>query len=102
MKNIFVVVLRYLVPIDVIELHRAKHLEFLDEYYSSGLFIASGRQTPASGGIILAVASNREEIESIINDDPFKIHKLAEYQVFEFTPSKYSKALGNFMQDISQ
>jgi uncharacterized protein YciI len=97
MKNIFVIVLRYLVPIEDIDPHRPKHLEFLDEHYKAGRFIASGRQVPASGGVILARGSSRKEIEDITKNDPFAIHSLAEYQIFEFVPNKYSKEFEGVM-----
>ena len=97
MKNIFVIVLRYLVPLEDIDPHRRKHLEFLDEHYKAGRFIASGRQVPASGGVILARGNNRNELEGLIKDDPFAIHGLAEYQIFEFMPNKYSKEFEGVM-----
>ena len=92
MQNLFVVILRYLVPSEAVEPHRKSHIEFLNQYYDSGLFVASGRQVPGNGGIILAKSDNRKALEEILQQDPFSIHRLAEYQIFEFTPSRHSEA----------
>ena len=91
MKNIFVIILRYLVPLEVMNDYRGVHLEFLDKHYKAGLFIASGRQEPQTGGVILAKAASRKALIEVLKDDPFQVHELAEYQIFEFAPNKYSK-----------
>lgn len=89
MTNLFIVILRYIVPLSEIDTHRQKHLEFLDEYYSKGNLISSGRQNPPNGGVIIAKATSRKELEAILAQDPFYIERLAEYQIFEFIPTKY-------------
>jgi uncharacterized protein YciI len=90
MKNIFVVILRYIVPIDEIDSHRPAHLAFLDNLYAQGVFITSGTQQPRSGGIMLAKAESRAHLKKLLAEDPFYVHNLAEYQIFEFTPTRYS------------
>ena len=42
------------------------HVAFLEECYRAGRFIASGRQVPRRGGVILAVATSREEVEGLM------------------------------------
>jgi len=51
-----------------------------------------------NGGVILCTGDSKEEVESIILEDPFNIHGLATYQVIEFTPSKYAPAFESFIQ----
>ena len=85
----FIVILRYIVDLDVIDAHHPEHLQFLDAYYPKGIFIASGRQVQVNGGIIIAKSNNRIELEKILSEDPFAAHNLAEYQIYEFTPTKY-------------
>lgn len=84
----FIVELTYKVPLEQIDLHLATHVEFLDKFYDSGNFIASGRKEPRDGGIILAAAKSKSEVEKIISEDPFFKHQLADYKITEFTPSK--------------
>lgn len=89
----FVIVLTYLKPIEEMDRLRPPHLDFLDKYYAKGIFIASGRQTPMKGGVILAHTSSRTEIEQIIEEDPFKTEGAATYEIIEFTPNKHIPAL---------
>jgi uncharacterized protein YciI len=66
------------------------HVAFLNKYYTAGNFLVSGRKIPRDGGIILAVGKSRQEIEAIIQDDPFYTHGLAEFRVIEFRASQHA------------
>lgn len=99
-KKIFVVVLRYLVDIETINAARASHLEFLKQYYDTGVFFCSGRQNSGNGGIILAHSKDRESLLNILHQDPFYTRSLAEFQVFDFTPHNFSKDFGQFMETL--
>ena len=69
------------------------HVKFLRKYYKQNIFLASGRKVPRTGGIILALAKSMEEINEIIRQDPFYIHKLAEFSITEFQTSQYHPEL---------
>jgi uncharacterized protein YciI len=71
-----------------IDAHMAAHMKFLKKYYASGHFLVSGRKIPRDGGIILAVGGSRQEIEAIVNEDPFVERGLAEFRVIEFRASQ--------------
>jgi uncharacterized protein YciI len=92
MNTLFVIILRYIVPLSDIDAHRPAHIQFLDEYYRKGVFIASGRQNPPTGGVILACADSRATLENICHQDPFSINKLAEFNIYEVHVSKCSEA----------
>ena len=89
MKNLFIVILRYVVPIEAINAHHKEHIKFLDDHYESGDFIASGPQIPRNGGVIIAKSDNRLTLEKLLKQDPFAQNNLAEYQIFEFTPVRH-------------
>ncbi len=93
----FVIILSYIKPIEVIDALRPAHLEFLDRYFAKNIFIASGRQTPLKGGVILATANSRSEIEQIITEDPFYIEKVATFEIIEFTPGKVNKDIASLV-----
>ncbi len=95
----YIIKLKYIKPIQEVERYVAKHIEFLDKYYSSGNFICSGRKNPRVGGIIICNISDKMEAESIIQEDPFFINAVAEYEVIEFLPSKYKDGFEKFIQD---
>jgi uncharacterized protein YciI len=84
MKNPFVVILRYLVDLEEINKHRPKHLEFLSSLYENDTLIASGPQIPRTGGVLIAKADSRSELEDVLQQDPFAIHNLATYEIYEF------------------
>ena len=84
----FIIELQYKVPLPKIDAHMRAHVAFLKKYYASGNFLISGRKIPRDGGIIVAVAKSREQIEGIIAEDPFVVRGLADYRVIEFRASQ--------------
>jgi uncharacterized protein YciI len=84
----FVIELLYKADLAQIDAHMAAHVRFLKKYYASGHFLVSGRKIPRDGGIILAVAASRNEIEEIIREDPFVRRRLADFRVIEFRASQ--------------
>ncbi len=84
----FIIDLHYIVPLDQLDAHMSEHVKYLHKYYKLNMFVASGRKVPRTGGIILALAKSKEEVEQIINEDPFITHKLAEFSITEFLTSQ--------------
>jgi uncharacterized protein YciI len=84
----FVIELVYKADLKEIDAHMTAHVKFLKKYYADGTFLLSGRKIPRDGGIILAVAKNRQQIEAIIEEDPFYAHGLADFRIIEFRASQ--------------
>lgn len=82
--TLFVVLLRYIVPLDTILALRPAHVDYLNQYYDNGTFLVSGPQVPRAGGLILARASSRSALMEILECDPFYLQKAIEYHVYEF------------------
>lgn len=89
----FIISLTYLKPLEEVDQHLTEHVDYLKEQYRLGNFLASGRKIPRDGGIILAHAVSRKEIEAIITLDPFHIHGVADYEIIEFSPTMTSDTL---------
>jgi uncharacterized protein YciI len=85
---VFVIELIYKASLAAIDARMTAHVKFLKKYYASGHFLVSGRKIPRDGGIILAVAKDRQEIEAIVQEDPFYTHGLAEFRIIEFRASQ--------------
>ena len=85
-NNLFVIDLHYVVPLDQVEPQVPGHMQFLEENYARGRFLASGAKVPRTGGVIIAVADNREEIETLVEQDPFHSAGIATYSITEFVP----------------
>jgi len=84
----FVIELTYKADLAEIDAHMAAHVKFLKKYYASGHFLVSGRKVPRDGGIILAVGASRDEIQGIVEEDPFHARGLADFRIIEFRASQ--------------
>jgi uncharacterized protein YciI len=95
----FIIELTYKVSPAEIDAAMEPHIKYLDKYYHKDIFLASGRKEPRDGGIIFAKAASRQEIESIVAEDPFNIGGLASYRIIEFKATKKIKAFDDFAGD---
>lgn len=84
--NLFVVDLTYIADLSKIDALLEPHRTFLKSGYDRGVFLASGPKEPRTGGVILARANTRAELEKLIDQDPFKQEGVAEYRITEFNP----------------
>ncbi|HAS87770.1 MAG TPA: GTP cyclohydrolase [Desulfovibrio sp.] len=90
----YILNLRYIKPLEEIDVLLEEHIEFLKRNYANGVFIASGRKVPRTGGVILAKNIELEILEKIISEDPFKRDGVAEYEVIEFIPTMMADGYG--------
>lgn len=84
----FVIELIYKVDLAEIDAHMTAHVAFLKKYYAAGNFLVSGRKIPREGGIILAVGKSRQQIQAIVQEDPFCARGLADVRIIEFRASQ--------------
>ncbi len=96
----FLVLLKYLKPLEEVDKFRPDHVEFLERFYAEGKFIVSGRQTSLTGGVILANVDTLEEIKEIVAQDPFSENKIAYYSFIEFSPTKYDPRFKVFIKNL--
>lgn len=93
----FVIMLTYKAPLATIDNYLAEHRAFLEQGYQQDFFIASGPQNPRTGGIILSQLKSRDQLESILKNDPFQVQEIAEYKIIEFEPVKYHTNFSTFI-----
>ena len=84
----FIIILTYTKPEEVVAKYRAEHREFLDLHYKQNNLVVSGPQVPLKGGAMVSQLTNRAKVEAIVHDDPFYIHDIASYEIIEFNPVK--------------
>jgi uncharacterized protein YciI len=84
----YVIELIYKAPLAEIDATMAAHVKFLKKYYAAGHFLVSGRKIPRDGGIIMAVAKSRQQIEAIVREDPFYERDLADFRIIQFRASQ--------------
>jgi uncharacterized protein YciI len=95
----FVVLLTYQRPLVEIDRTMRAHVAFLEEGYRAGVFVASGRQVPRKGGVILAVSPSREALAALMEQDPFVREGLAGFELVEFRTSLHHPALARFADE---
>lgn len=93
----FVIIVSYLKPIEEVDKFLLEHRAFLELGYQKNYFIASGPQNPRTGGIILSQLKNKNELESILSQDPFSRENIANYNIIEFEPVKYHQDFATFV-----
>ncbi|AJI94608.1 YCII-related domain protein [Yersinia ruckeri] len=87
----YIINLTYHRPVEEVDVHLDAHIAWLHHYYAQGIFLASGRKNPRTGGVIFAIALPRDELDAILAEDPF--NAVAHYDVIEFTPTITSDSL---------
>jgi len=83
--NAFLLISRYTAPLERIQELVPAHREFLQEQFTAGLFIVSGRRVPWDGGVIVA-SGTREDVEAAVASDPFPRVGVAKTEIVECEP----------------
>ncbi len=89
----FLVLLNYKRPLEDVQKSLTEHNIFLKKYYDKGYFLLSGGNHSRTGGILLAKASSKDELTSILCLDPFYTYELADFDIVEFAPSMTASGL---------
>ena len=88
----FIANLKYKKSIEKVNKVLEAHLEYLDKYFEKGKFICTGKKSfPELGGVILFNSNNLEEAKKILHEDPFYTEEIADYEIIEFQPVKFSQ-----------
>lgn len=93
MTILYVVTLTYIKPLEEVDAHIPAHIEWLKQGYADGVFLASGRQVPRVGGVILAQCASKELLLERLHHDPFSQNNLVETVITAFEPSMCAEAL---------
>jgi len=94
----FIILINYTKPIEEVNKVVTEHRAYLDELYKEKKLFVSGRRNPPTGGVLISHLKNRSEIDEIINNDPYKIKNVADYEVVEFTAGKSDERFKPFME----
>ena len=77
----FLLLGRYTAPADQVDPHRDGHVAWVGEHAAAGHFIAGALEEGGLGGVIIARASSREEVEGWTREDPFIANGVFEYDI---------------------
>ncbi len=78
----YILSLTYKVPTEEVDRHLDGHVTWLHEGYATGMFLASGRKVPRTGGVIFAQGA-RADVEAMAKLDPFTVFGVADYEITE-------------------
>lgn len=93
----FIIMLQYKAPLEVVDQYLTAHRNYLEEGYKKNYFVASGPRNPRTGGIILSQLKDREQLIKVLNQDPFTLNGIADFEIIEFTPVKYHQDFATFI-----
>ncbi|WP_426238990.1 YciI family protein [Pararhizobium sp. DWP1-1-3] len=88
----FILSLTYTAELSEVDRHIAPHMDWVKDGYDTGVFLASGRKNPRTGGVIFA-RGTRAEIEALVAADPFTIHAVADYDITEVAVTRTAPGL---------
>lgn len=75
----YIINLTYHRPIEDVDGYLDPHISWLNRYFEQGVFMASGRKIPRTGGVILVKEIERAQLDKILAEDPF--NAVAHYEV---------------------
>lgn len=88
----FILSLTYVKPTEEADRLMQPHMDWVNEGYDRGMFLASGRKNPRTGGVILA-SGERAEVEAYVAADPFTAEGVALYEVTEVAVTRTAAGL---------
>jgi uncharacterized protein YciI len=56
--------------------------------FDEGMFVFAGSLEPQMGGVIVAQAATRAELERRIHEDPFVVHDVVTSELLEVSPTR--------------
>jgi uncharacterized protein YciI len=83
---VFLIILTYKKTLEEVDKLLDAHRAFLAACYDQNRLICSGPQAPRVGGVMLSQLIMRDDVQAMIQQDPFWQTGVAEYEVIEFEP----------------
>jgi uncharacterized protein YciI len=87
LKMLFLVTLTYIRPVEEVHAHLDTHRDWLGKYATNGQILVAGPLHSGDGGLVLAHCEDRSELDALLAQDSFYIHRLVEYDVQAMTPA---------------
>ena len=94
----FLVNLDYKCDIDKVEEYTFAHRAWLDDKFQEGKLLFSGPKKPRTGGVLVVCLTNRQQVEELIQEDPFYQKQIADYTITEFSLLKARRELKDFIE----
>ena len=93
----YVILLRYLKPIEEVERATPAHRAYLDTLYAAGKLVCSGPREPRTGGVMIANVDTDRAVSEIIAEDPYFTEGIAEYEPIRFNVRGHDPRFAPFL-----
>lgn len=93
----FIINLKYRVPLDDVNKFLEEHREWLGKLYEKNLILFSGPKVPRDGGVIVFLLDDESILFNHLKQDPFYINEIAEYSTIQINPNKCHDKLVGFI-----
>ena len=97
----YVVLLTYTAPLEEIDYNLADHVAWVTKHYEAGLFLASGRRDPRTGGVIITRPMSRDKLNVLLATDPLALRHLVHYEVIAFTATRTCRELAAYNEALA-
>ncbi len=84
----FLCVSAYSAPLAEVDAVSAAHRRFLVTLEARDLVVLAGRQEPPAGGVVVLRGDSLEQVQRLLQDDPYVQRGVATYTVTEFTSQR--------------
>lgn len=95
----FIVEVTYRIPVEQIGDVLNEHRAYLQIGYDQGWLLMSGPQIPKTGGVIIARAPSRRELEEFFSKDPYQAKGIGDYRFIEFDPVKRQDFIVSWIEE---
>jgi uncharacterized protein YciI len=95
---VYLLLARYSKPAEEVDRHLEAHKAWIGEHTAAGRFVATAREVPLIGGVIVATGGTIEEMREIVARDPFVLAGCSEYDIREFTPVRTAEGLERLLE----
>ncbi|MFN8122039.1 MAG: YciI family protein [Thermoleophilia bacterium] len=94
----FLLLARYTKPAEEVDKNLEAHKAWIGEQTAAGRFVATAREVPLIGGLIIATNTTADELRDIIARDPFVTSGCAEYDIREYAPVRTAEGLEKLLE----
>jgi uncharacterized protein YciI len=94
----FIVNLTYKKPLEIVEQHVVVHRAYIEECVRSNYLIAAGPKNPRTGAFLISQLTDKAQLIDVMENDPFCLEGIAEYEIMEFKPVKYHPNFSCFIE----
>ncbi|QEO59620.1 carboxymuconolactone decarboxylase family protein [Francisella marina] len=90
--------IKYKKGLDIVDQYRQSHIDYLARFYEKEVILASGPYNNREGGFIISVM-DLKSAKDYVENDPFYINEIGDFDIKDFIPTKSSKGFGHLIDN---